>query len=137
MSAHSKIDGRYEIKEILGQGGMGIVYKAYDIQRKGYVALKTMKDTAEGAGLEMFDQEGRTLANISHPNIVDVLNSGEFEEDGQRKPYFVMPLLPGKTLDKLIRDARHRLTVDRVVEIISQTCRGLQAAHLAGLIHRD
>jgi eukaryotic-like serine/threonine-protein kinase len=137
MLAHSRIDDRYEIKELLGEGGMGIVYKAFDSQRKGYVALKTMKDAADPAALELFAQEWRTLASISHPNIVDVFNSGELEEHGQRKPYFVMPLLPGRTLDKLIRDASHRLTAERVVDILIQTCRGLQAAHDHGLIHRD
>jgi serine/threonine protein kinase len=137
MVQHSRIDGRYEITAVLGQGGMGIVYKAYDSQRQGDVALKTMKDAADPAALELFAQEWRTLANISHPNIVDVFNWGEFEEDNQRKPYFVMPLLRGKTLDKLIRDGAHHLTVQRVVEILVQTCRGLQAAHSGGLIHRD
>lgn len=137
MVLHSRIDGRYDIKEVLGQGGMGVVYKAYDSQRKGYVALKTMKDVADSAGLELFTQEWRTLANISHPNIVDVLDSGELDEENQRRPYFVMPLLPGATLDKLIRNASRPLTVRRVVEILSQTCRGLQAAHEKGLIHRD
>jgi len=137
MLAHFRIDGRYEVKELLGEGGMGIVYKAYDTQRKGYVALKTMKDAADPAALELFAQEWRTLAGISHPNIVDVFNSGELEEGGLRKPYFVMPLLPGRTLNKLIRDASHRLTAERVVDIIIQTCRGLQAAHDHGLIHRD
>jgi len=133
----SFIGGRYEIREVLGQGGMGVVYKAYDSHRKGFVALKTMKDVADAASLELFAQEWRTLANISHPNIVDVLDSGEFEEESQRKPYFVMPLLPGKTLDRLIRDISHRVTVERTVEILVQTCRGLQAAHAGGLIHRD
>lgn len=137
MVLKTRIDGRYEIREVIGHGGMGIVYKAYDSQRNGYVALKTMKDAADPAALALFTQEWHTLANISHPNIVDVLSSGEFAEQGERKPYFVMPLLPGMPLDKLIRDKGHRLTVDRVVEIISQTCRGLQAAHTHGLIHRD
>jgi tetratricopeptide (TPR) repeat protein len=62
---------------------------------------------------------------------------GEYEEGGQKRPYFVMPLLAGQTLDELIRKDGHRLTVDRVVEIVSQTCRGLQAAHDRGLVHRD
>jgi serine/threonine-protein kinase len=132
-----RIDDRYEVREVLGQGGMGVVYKAYDFQRKGYVALKTMKDAADPAALGLFAQEWRTLANISHPNIVDIFNSGEFDEEGQRKPYFVMPLLPGRTLDGLIRDASHRLTAERAVDILIQTCRGLQAAHEHGLIHRD
>ena len=137
MVLHSRIDNRYEIVEIIGKGGMGIVYKAYDDHRKGFVALKTMNDAADPAALELFAQEWRTLANIAHPNIVGVLNSGEFEEDRQRKPYFVMPLLPGKTLDKAMRELGHQLTVERIVEILCQTCRGLQAAHAAGLTHRD
>src|SRR6185312_12427240 len=77
------------------------------------------------------------LASMSHPNIIEIFDIGEFDEDGQRKPYFVMPLLPGRTLDHLIKNAGHRLTVERTVEIISQTCRGLQAAHERGLVHRD
>jgi serine/threonine-protein kinase len=134
--AHTRID-RYEIKDILGQGGMGVVYRAYDPNRKGFVALKTMRDAADPGALELFNQEWRTLANLSHPNIVTVLNSGAFEDEGQQKPFFVMPLLPGKTLDKLIKDSGHLLTVERVVEILVQTCRGLQAAHASGLVHRD
>jgi serine/threonine-protein kinase len=136
MVAHTRID-RYEIKDVLGQGGMGVVYRAYDPNRKGFVALKTMKDVADPGALELFNQEWRTLANLSHPNIVDVFNSGAFEDEGQQKPYFVMPLLPGKTLDKIIKGSVHLLTVERVVEILVQTCRGLQAAHMSGLVHRD
>ncbi len=74
---------------------------------------------------------------MSHPNIVEIFDIGEFEEDGKKKPYFVMPLLPGTTLEYFIRKASHRLTVERTIDIISQTCRGLQAAHERGLIHRD
>ncbi len=136
MLAQTRIDC-YEIKDVLGQGGMGVVFRAYDPNRKGFVALKTMRDAADPAALELFNQEWRTLANLSHPNIVDVLNSGAFEDQGQRKPYFVMPLLPGKTLDKLIKESGHDLTPGRVVEILVQTCRGLQAAHSTGLVHRD
>src|SRR5579872_1131073 len=137
MKIPARIGTRYEVREILGQGGMGIVYKAYDFQRRGYVALKTMKDAADPAALRLFAQEWGTLANVSHPNIVDVFDSGEFEENGVRKPYFVMPMLSGKTLDKLIRESGHGLTPERTVDILIQTCRGLQAAHDQGLIHRD
>jgi serine/threonine-protein kinase len=133
---HRRINGRYKIDSLLGQGGMGVVYKAYDTHRQGFVALKTMKDAADAAALPLFTQEWRTLASISHPNIVDVLDSGEFEDGGERKPFFVMPLLPGRTLDNLIREGR-QLTVERTVDILVQACRGLQAAHASGLIHRD
>ncbi len=77
------------------------------------------------------------LASMSHPNIVEIFDIGEFEDEGKKKPYFVMPLLPGTTLDSLMRKSSHRLTVERTIEIISQSCRGLQAAHERGLVHRD
>jgi eukaryotic-like serine/threonine-protein kinase len=137
MHAHTLINGRYELKDTLGQGGMGVVFRAYDVATKRNVALKTMRDSADPVAVELFAKEWTVLANLSHPNIVDILDSGEFEMSGKRRPYFVMPLLPGKTLDELIRSSSQRLTVERVVEIIVQTCRGLAAAHDRGLVHRD
>ncbi len=132
------IAGRYEIKGTpLGQGGMGEVYRAYDAVTKRTVALKTLRGTAQGASLELFAKEWKVLAQLSHPNIVDVLDTGEFEDAGQKKPFFVMPLLPGTTLDVLILKASPRLTAARVVEIIAQASKGLQAAHEKGLVHRD
>src|SRR5580765_7747758 len=131
-----KLAGRYEVREILGKGGMGLVYRAYDTVIRREVAVKTLLDLPEPAALQLFYKECDVLASMSHPNIIEIFDIGEFEEEGQRKPYFVMPLLPGRTLDHLIRNAGHRLTVERTVEIISQTCRGLQAAHERGLVHR-
>ncbi len=132
------VNGRYEIKDApIGQGGMGIVYKAYDNVTKRYVALKTMWGHVDPAALELFEREWTVLARLSHPNIVDILDTGEFRENGNRKPYFVMPLLPGLTLDYLVKSSSQRLTVERTVEIICQACRGLQAAHDQGLVHRD
>ncbi|MCS7316589.1 MAG: protein kinase, partial [Bryobacteraceae bacterium] len=124
-------------REILGQGGMGIVYRAYDVVVRREVALKTLRDAPSRASLELFQRECQVLAAMSHPNIVEIFDIGEFQEEGQNKPYFVMPLLPGVTLDRLIRTASQRLTVERVVEIMTQACRGLQAAHERGLVHRD
>ncbi len=129
--------GRYEIREVLGKGGMGLVYRAYDGNLRREVALKTIRDIPSAAALQLFQKECDVLASMSHPNIVEIFDIGEFEEDGERKPYFVMPLLPGTTLEDLIRSSSHRLTVERIVEIITQTCRGLQAAHERGLVHRD
>ena len=132
-----RLAGRYEVKEVLGEGGMGLVYRAYDTVIRREVALKTIRDIPETTALQLFQKECDVLASLSHPNIVEIFDIGEFEEEGKRKPYFVMPLLSGTTLDNLIRSASHRLTVERTVEIISQTCRGLQAAHERGLVHRD
>jgi serine/threonine protein kinase len=132
------INARYQVKgKPIGQGGMGLVYKAYDVITKRDVALKTMRGTLNPAALELFSKEWTVLARVSHPNIIDILDTGEFEQDGERKPFFVMPLLPGATLEHLIESASTRLTVDRIVGIAAQTCRGLQAAHELGLIHRD
>jgi serine/threonine protein kinase len=136
-SSPRKLAGRYEVRQILGQGGMGLVYRAYDTVVRREVAVKTILDIPDPASLQLFYKECDVLASMSHPNIVEIFDIGEFEEEGKKKPYFVMPLLPGTTLDHFIRKASHRLTVDRIVDIMAQACRGLQAAHERGLIHRD
>src|ERR1700720_1599425 len=132
-----KLAGRYEVRQILGQGGMGLVYRAYDTVVRREVAVKTILDIPDPASLQLFYKESDVLASMSHPNIIEIFDIGEFDENGKKKPYFVMPLLPGTTLDNLIRNARHRLTAQRTVEIMTQACRGLQAAHERGLVHRD
>jgi serine/threonine protein kinase len=132
-----RLAGRYEVREVLGKGGMGLVYRAYDTLIRREVAVKTILDIPDPASLQLFYKECDVLASMSHPNIIEIFDIGEFEEEGKKKPYFVMPLLPGATLDAFIRKASHRLTVERTVGIISQTCRGLQAAHERGLVHRD
>jgi len=132
-----KLAGRYEVREVLGQGGMGLVYRAYDTVIRREVAVKTILDIPDPASLQLFYKECDVLASMSHPNIIEIFDIGEFEEEGKKKPYFVMPLLPGTTLEAFIRKSSHRLTVERTVGIISQTCRGLQAAHERGLVHRD
>ena len=137
MSSGGAIKGRYEKRQVLGEGGMGVVYRAFDADLKREVALKTLRDGGDELALEMFRKECGVLASLNHPNIVDIYDVGQFEEEGAEKPYFVMPLLPGTTLDRIIKDEPQRLTVERTVEIIAQTCRGLHAAHERGLIHRD
>ena len=137
MIAQSLVADRYEIKELLGEGGMGVVYRAIDVKTKSSVAFKTMRDVSDPLAVELFSKEWSVLASISHPNIVDIRDVGEIDEHGLKKPFFVMPLLPGATLSKLIETSSSRLTVERVVAIITQVCRGLQAAHEKGLVHRD
>jgi eukaryotic-like serine/threonine-protein kinase len=116
---------------------MGVVYRAYDRVVKRDVALKTIKDIHSEAQLGLFYKECELLKSISHPNIIELFDIGVTEEEGPGKPYFVMPLLEGVTLQELIRTSSQRLTLSRIVDIITHTCRGLQAAHEAGLIHRD
>jgi serine/threonine-protein kinase len=129
--------GRYDILEILGEGGMGIVYRAMDPVLNREVTVKTIRDPQDKTALDLFKRECAVLSSITHPNIVEIFDIGETEEAGARRPYFVMPLLPGTTLQELIKTSSPRLTVERSVLMISQVCRGLQAAHDHGLIHRD
>src|SRR5579859_7393550 len=97
--------GRYELIETLGEGGMGIVWRALDSKTGGDVAIKIMKDISDPAALELFTKEWRALAEMCHPNIVDVRDVDVLVEDNQQKPFFVMPLLRGATLSDLIKSS--------------------------------
>jgi len=129
--------GRYEIREVLGEGGMGVVYRAWDPVLNGDVSLKTIRDPQNKQALDLFERERAILASISHPNIVTILHLGDTEDGGVNRPYFVMPLLRGATLQNIIEDSSVRLTVERSIHIVTQVCRGLQAAHDHGIVHRD
>jgi serine/threonine-protein kinase len=132
-----KLQDRYELKEVLGRGGMGVVYKAYDTLMKREVALKTVLDIDNPATVQLFYKEWKILATMVHPNVVNIYDIGEFEQGGVKQPFFVMPLLPGVTLDRLIKEGSPKLSVTGTLEIIEQACRGLHAAHEQGLVHRD
>ncbi len=133
------INSRYQVKyPPLGQGGMGVVYRVYDTVTNRYVALKTVEGNVGAAALELFDREWSILAKLSHPNIIDILDAGTFRDGGEQRPYFVMPLLVGSTLDKVIKSSSdERMPLQPLVEVVVQVCRGLQAAHDQGLVHRD
>ncbi len=133
------INSRYQVKDPpLGQGGMGVVYRVYDTVTNRYVALKTVEGNVGDSALELFDREWSILAKLSHPNIIDILDAGVFRDSGEQRPYFVMPLLIGSTLDKVIKSSSsQRMSVQLLVEVVVQVCRGLQAAHDQGLVHRD
>jgi serine/threonine protein kinase len=137
MPPLKRIKDRYELQGEVGEGGMGVVWRALDVKTGSQVAIKLMKDVSDPVAIDLFTKESRTLAAICHPNIVEVLDVDVIEENGEERPFFVMPLLSGETLAELIAEGSARLTVERVVEIAAHVCRGLQAAHQQGLIHRD
>ena len=111
------IKNRYEIKDVLGRGGMGVVYKAFDALMRREVAVKTLRDVASSVFVDLFYRECSVLTAMVHPNIVEIFDMGEFEEDGVLKPYFVMPLLPGRTLYDLIYPSGKPLPVERCTDI--------------------
>ncbi len=132
-----KTKSRYELKEKLGEGGMGVVWRATDTVLSTDVALKMLLDSSDTTAIKLFYEECHKQSALAHPNIVEVRDAGVFDEDGSHQPYLVMPLLRGMTLAAIIRMSSQPLSTERCVDIISQACRGLQAAHDFGLLHRD
>jgi serine/threonine protein kinase len=126
--------GPYEIRGVLGTGGMGVVYRGWDASLGRNVALKTLKgDLAQDPGYrERFLREARSAAALSHPNVTQIYFIGE--EAGQ--PFFAMELLEGKSLEALVRE-KGKLPPQQAVELIRQAASGLKAAAARGIIHRD
>ena len=138
IKAEGQIKERYKILEPpIGVGGMGAVYKAVDTKVGNYVAIKTIRDKPNETALRMFKQEIAVLARLNHPNIVEIIDFDELDENGTRKPYLVMPFLNGRSLDRVIDHESDALTIDRCARIIDQVCRGLHAAHQQQVVHRD
>ena len=127
--------GRYHILEKLGEGGMATVYKAYDTRLERNVAIKVLRtDQFIPAQLEMvlqrFEREAKSLAKLSNPNIVNILDFGEHEG----MPYLVMEYLPGGTLKKKLGQA---IPWQEAIHALLPVARGLAYAHKHGVIHRD
>jgi eukaryotic-like serine/threonine-protein kinase len=124
--------GQYTLGEKLGEGGMGVVYRASHAMLRRPTAIKLLSDGKE-ANLARFEQEVHLLAGLSHPNIVTVHDYGR-TADGSF--YFAMELLEGMDLEKLVA-AGGPQPAERVIHIIRQVARGLHEAHEVGLVHRD
>ena len=128
----------YRILEILGGGGMGLVYKGEDIKLGRRVALKFLPEelASDERALRRFETEARAASALNSPNICTIY--AVEEHDGQ--PFIAMELLEGRTLRDIIAEAssaRVPLPVDRVLETGIQIAKGLEAAHQRGIIHRD
>ena len=127
--------GRYEVRSVLGRGGMGCVHCAFDPVLEREVALKVMRaeivDDPEQK--QRFEREARAVARLSHPGVVTVFDLG-YHTDGS--PYIVMELLRGQDLLARMR-AEPPLSLEEKVSIIGQVLDGLGHAHRAGIVHRD
>lgn len=127
------LDGRYEVLERLGAGGMGVVYRGRQAHLGRFVAIKVLhRDTAAvPEWRQRFEREARALSVLAHPNVVPVTDSGI----DRGVPFLVMELLQGKTLAVLIKEGP--LPLWRALDIVRQTLRGLAFAHGKGIVHRD
>ena len=132
MKAEQRVQGRYTLIEPLGQGGMAEVWLAKDERLERNVAIKFMAAnlTHDAEFLVRFFSEAQAVAGISHPNVVSVLDFGDFED----RPYLVMECVPGGPLCEL---TGRPMLPERAVEIVADAARGAGAAHRAGLVHRD
>ena len=129
-----RLDGRYEIHELLGVGGMAVVYRAYDTIDDRVVAIKILKDEFAGNSefLRRFRNESKAIAVLSHPNIVKVYDVSF----GDRMQYIVMEYVDGITLKEYL-DQQKEVKWREAIHFTVQILRALQHAHEKGIVHRD
>src|SRR6266700_3327285 len=126
--------GKYEILDVIGRGGMGVVYKAVDPAIGRHVAIKMITGAfAEDPNLlKRFYREAQSTGSLQHPNIVTVYDLG----DDNGSPYLVMEFLEGESLEGVIRSRREMILAEKL-SIAVQACDGLDYAHRRNIVHRD
>ena len=130
-----KLDGRYEIQELIGVGGMATVYKARDIKDNRTVAIKILKDEFSNNGdfIRRFKNESKAISVLSHPNIVKVYDVSF----GDVMQYIVMEYIDGITLKEYLDQQRNSIDWKMAVYFASQILKAIQHAHEKGIVHRD
>lgn len=128
---------RYEIKERIGAGGMGVIVKGFDTRLKRPVAIKMISDRVKDETVrknirERFFNEARAAGGISHPNIVQVYDFGEIND----VVYIVMEYIEGETLEQLLK-AKGPLNIEQLLKVSREIASGLSFAHKKGIVHRD
>ena len=134
MEFVGKTIGRFEIDEMIGEGGMAEVYRAYDPQINRHVALKILKQEhcADEEHTNRFIKEGKAAGALTHPNIVTIYDVGNVDD----VPYIMMELLEGENLGDLMRSGK-RISQDVVIDLAIEIAGALDYAHKNGVIHRD
>src|SRR5688500_7834110 len=132
LSPGSRI-GPFEIVDLLGAGGMGAVYRAYDPRLRREVAIKVLPPAVAGDPdrVQRFEREALAVARLAHPNILAIHDIGTHEN----APYLVTELLEGEPLRAKLQG--QPMPMGRAVNYATQTARGLAAAHDHGIVHRD
>ncbi|MHC4976324.1 MAG: protein kinase domain-containing protein [Planctomycetota bacterium] len=125
--------GQYRVEAQIGQGGMGVVYKAIDTRLERAVAIKALPEhfASDPERLARFEREAKTLAALNHPNVAAIYGV----ETDQDATYIVMEFVDGHTLSDMLENGP--IPLDEAIEICSQIAQGLEAAHDAGIVHRD
>ncbi|MGX1882295.1 protein kinase domain-containing protein [Streptomyces sp. NPDC055287] len=134
--------GRYQLRDLLGEGGMASVYLAYDSALDRQVAIKTLHTELgrEQSFRERFRREAQAVAKLSHTNIVSVFDTGEDELDGALMPYIVMEYVEGQPLGSVLQAdiAQYgAMPADKALKITSDVLAALETSHEMGLVHRD
>ncbi|MBT2506614.1 serine/threonine protein kinase [Streptomyces sp. ISL-98] len=134
--------GRYQLRDLLGEGGMASVYLAYDSALDRQVAIKTLHTELgrEQSFRERFRREAQAVAKLSHTNIVSVFDTGEDELDGALMPYIVMEYVEGQPLGSVLQAdiAQYgAMPADKALKITADVLAALETSHEMGLVHRD
>ncbi|AKF11382.1 protein kinase domain-containing protein [Sandaracinus amylolyticus] len=134
--AGQRLGGRYRIDEVLGQGAMGIVVAAHDLEAREDVAIKFLMPTlgADREARDRFVGEARALMRIESEHVSKVRDVGNLASGA---PYIVMERLIGRDVATLLRESREPLGVRQAASIVLQACEGIDAAHALGILHRD
>jgi len=134
MIPASLLNQRYQLLELLGEGGMATVYRGHDTLLNRAIAVKILKEehARDPAFVARFRREAQAAARLSHPGIVAIYDVGE--ADG--RPYIVMEYVPGETLKQLIQ-RQAPLDLETALELMLQVSSAVAAAHAAGIVHRD
>ncbi len=127
------VDGRYRIEKVIGEGGMGVVFKAHDQHLNRDVAIKMLHaETLTNGWLKRFRREASSLAKLHHPNLVKIYRTGFH----QGSPYLCMEFVEGLSMRDIL-NTESRIPWKRLVALIRQVCAGLACAHENGIVHRD
>ncbi len=129
------LEQRYQLFEKIGAGGMGTVYKAFDLQLDRWVAVKVLsgwQSTPPAAEIQRLQREAKALAKLDHINILKLLDFGV----DKGKPFLVMELIEGKSVDQLLKRDK-RFPISGAILVADQICEGMSQAHRAGILHRD
>jgi len=132
------LDGKYRIEQMLGEGGMGAVYRATHLGTKRTVAVKVIHPqlSSHREFVARFQREAEAAGRLRHPNVVDVTDFGFAQTQRGRVAYLVMEYLDGATLAEIIHE-EGQLPTSWVIDILEQVCSAVEEAHRAGIIHRD